>query len=574
VDNGTFECTPYKCDDGGSDCRVSCAQDLHCADGFYCGGAQSCESKKINGSPCGGSGECAEGFCVDEYCCDDSCDGDCRGCDLAGSEGTCASHAASTDPEGDCALCMVCNGAGTCVEASAGTDPLEECAGEVQATCGQDGECDGTGTCRLWAGGSVCAAASCINPSTLHEADLCDGSGSCVDSGTVDCSPYKCNDGGDACRAGCSEDGHCVDGNYCNPGGSCAAKKSNGQVCDGANECSNGVCVDGYCCDNSCDEGCESCSIPGHLGICTFHTNNTDPGGDCPVCMVCNGAGACKNAVAGSDVKEECSLEDQTSCGQDGECDGAAACRLWAGSTVCAAQSCVNPTTLHQEDLCDGLGSCVDSGTMDCSPYKCNDGGDDCRTSCTADGHCVDGNYCNATSCTAKKGNGQPCGGSNECSSDFCIDGYCCNNSCGGDCLGCDVAGSEGTCTFHTNNTDPEDECGTCKVCNGSGACKNAVAGSDVKEECDLEDSITCGQDGLCDGVGQCRFWDEATVCAAQTCSDTETRQDTSMCDGSGACVPGATNSCCPYVCEVDECRTDCTGDEHCCGTCNLGSCM
>ena len=79
---------------------------------------------------------CASGLCQQGVCCASTCSGTCASCALTGT-------------------------LGTCTNIPAGTDPLNACTDATAATCGTDGTCDGSGKCRLYAAGTVCAAQSC-----------------------------------------------------------------------------------------------------------------------------------------------------------------------------------------------------------------------------------------------------------------------------------------------------------------------------------------------------------------------------------------------------------------------------
>jgi len=42
-----------------------------------------------------------------------------------------------------------------------------------------------------------------------------------------------------------------------------------GQSCSSGSECRSTFCVGGVCCDRACNGPTESCTMPGHAGICT-----------------------------------------------------------------------------------------------------------------------------------------------------------------------------------------------------------------------------------------------------------------------------------------------------------------
>jgi hypothetical protein len=135
-------------------------------------------------------------------------------------------------------------------------------------------------------------------------ADTCDAGGMCVDGGdAIPCDPYVCDAAGMACLTTCMADTDCATGNYCNAINECVAKKNQGQVCGGANECQSGFCPDGRCCGAACDGMCENCGNP--QGNCnpimqgTVDPQCADPNTTCDAMQMCklpNGA-ACMDGT-------------------------------------------------------------------------------------------------------------------------------------------------------------------------------------------------------------------------------------------------------------------------------------
>jgi hypothetical protein len=138
----------------------------------------------------------------------------------------------------------------------------------------------------------------------------------------------------------------------------------------------------------------------------------------------------------------------------------------------------------------------------------------------------------------------EPCGPGDVCDTGQCVDGYCCNDPCGDPCRACNLPTSRGTCD-------------------------NVPAGmTPVHSTCSAEDVTSCGRDGVCDGLGRCELWPDHTVCAAGTCQSGKA-VNPSRCNGSGACVPGSTIDCDPYLCRPDGgvCYDSCTDNTQCDGT-------
>ena len=297
------------------------------------------------GGACDAPTDCKSGFCFDRVCCRSDCAGSCQSCTVEGSVGTCTSVPVGADPRGDCP-----------------DDGL--------ASCGRNGFCDGTGACALYPAGAICRAQSCAG-STVSHAARCDGAGVCGATSSDSCGPYRCNDAGAACRADCAGDADCVGGAAC-VNGSCGPKPP-GATCAGAADCASGFCVAGVCCATACTGTCRSCAIAGSEGQCI-------------------------GVPAGADPMNQCADDGAASCGQDGACDGAGACRRYASGTVCAGASCSGATAMPAR-TCNGGGTCLMVVPASCGAYTCAASGEACRTSCTASADCGAGNVCVASAC-------------------------------------------------------------------------------------------------------------------------------------------------------------------------------
>lgn len=264
-------------------------------------------------------------------------------------------------------------------------------------------------------------------------------------------------------------------------GGSGGMLLTNGSPCTMPAECSSGFCVDGVCCDTACDGTCVACTAALQGG--------TD--------------GTCGPIAAGSDPENECDDETGTNaCGQTGNCDGGGFCEVVAGGTSCGdIAECVGGTQTGA-DLCDGLGACVDGGSMMCDPYVCDAGGAMCLTMCSGNADCMSTHYCLAGTCVMDKPTGQACAAPEECQSGFCADGFCCNTACDATCQACSMAkkgsGANGTCGPINPGTDPDNECGTeCMIsnCNQASMCSASQP---------APDGTPCGMGMMCTG-GVCQ---------------------------------------------------------------------
>src|SRR6185295_3684747 len=152
--------------------------------------------------------------------------------------------------------------------------------------------------------------------STLTGAQVCDGAGTCRAASETTCDPFAC--GASACRSACATSADCAFAAFCN-GGTCVPKKTTGAACAAAGECASGFCADGVCCDGACNGPCRACNLTGKAGACT------------PI-------------AAGADPANECADAGAASCGTDGVCDGAGACRKYAQGTICLSGTCTGST--------------------------------------------------------------------------------------------------------------------------------------------------------------------------------------------------------------------------------------
>jgi len=205
------------------------------------------------------------------------------------------------------------------------------------------------------------------------------------------------------------------------------------------------------------------------------------------------------------------------------------------------------------------------------------------------------------------------CTAGTDCVSGFCADGWCCDGPCGASCEACNVAGSEGACSFIPPSADPDNECpgiascngaggcapnypngslcggdtdcasgfctdglccearcaGVCETCAGPGRegfCDPVPAGQDPADECPTDPVANCGRTGACSGARACQLYSAGTVCTAASCTDSSHSAPADPCNGSGTCVDVGTQSCAPYLCNgaTGLCRVSCTSSSDC----------
>ena len=86
-------------------------------------------------------------------------------------------------------------------------------------------------------------------------------------------------------------------------------------------DCASGFCVNNVCCNSACTGTCMSCSLAGSVGTCSPIAPGAPPL-----------------------VASQCPVAAASTCGNDGTCNGAGACRKYVIGTQCAAASCAGST--------------------------------------------------------------------------------------------------------------------------------------------------------------------------------------------------------------------------------------
>ena len=542
-------CVPYACN--GTKCFGACTVTANCSTPNVCNG-NSC-GKKLNGAQCSGATECGSGVCAQGYCCATTCNAACKSCGLMGTEGTCTNVPTGT------------------------LDPKNMCVDQGAASCGTNGRC-AAGACQKYSATTKCADPTCpAGTTTSTGQSTCDGAGKCVTPGATNCFPYAC--GAAVCNSTCKSNADCANNASC-INGSCGLLPKGGQ-CSNSNQCSTGlVCsAQGVCCDKACSGPCNSCKTSAAPGTCS------------PL------------AAGVTDTTGQCGVSTQSTCGNDGTCDGAGACHKWAAGTQCVAASCPSgASTQTLAKTCDGAGNCsVGGGPHPCGVFMC-DGAQACLVTCTMNSQCVSPNTCVGTTC-GKKPLGAHCTIADECvAGAFCTDGFCCSSSACGACKACGATGacqnddgnacpspdlchpaagicSGGACVSTPKTCTALDQCHVAGTCNpATGLCSNPAAtnGTSCNDGDKCKTSETC-QSGVCSGgistacqpLDQCHV---AGTCDSTTgaCSNPAATNGTSCNDGNKCtngetCSSGTCGGGTPKVCGAsDQC--------HVAGACDPGT--
>jgi hypothetical protein len=226
--------------------------------------------------------------------------------------------------------------------------------------------------------GAACGTASCTtDPSgnaTFTPAGTCNSSGGCTAGVAGPCPNGRACANAIACSTTCSGTTGCANGYTCS-GTTCVAKKAQGGTCSVASECATGLfCASGFCCNSACNGACSSCSSA-NTGVSN---------------------GTCAPVKAGTaDPLARCAASSVKTCGLDGTCDGAGACRRWDSNQVCN-QTCGTSGAITSK--CNGQGTCVPGIPVSCQKFTCN--GTGCKTACAVDADCASSSdYCASPSC-------------------------------------------------------------------------------------------------------------------------------------------------------------------------------
>jgi hypothetical protein len=211
--------------------------------------------------------------------------------------------------------------------------------------------------------------------------------------------------------------------------------------------------------------------------------------------MICNGAtpGKCAPAPTNTDPHGACTASAITAGNCVGDnCDGSGNCGGRPGA--CSASCSGSQLTQAQ---CDGTHTtCPATSSNPCpGALLCADAAS-CKQSCSGDGDCVSGYWCNGVNCQIKGGLGSGCSDGNQCMSGNCVDGVCCGHSGCGGCYACNVNGHQGDCWPVPSGTDPNGACPAIDCfsgCDGAGACKSKCSTSQV---------CRCGGMCLCSTCG------------------------------------------------------------------------
>lgn len=370
----------------------------------------------------------------------------------------------------------------------------------------------------------MCTKASC-STGIFTPAATCDGFGACKTVTPQNCAPFQCDATG--CLKTCTVQSDCdASTSYCNTAtGKCAAKNINGMPASQTYECSSGVVADGVCCNVDCT-GCKACTnalTGGTTGQClpvsvgkVAHNACTASGTSCGLDGMCDGAGACRSPAAGSRCNDGnactsgetcqagvCTGGTLKTCEASDQCHTAGTCDTATGScsnpvkngAACGTASCVSDSQGNASytplGTCNGSGTCTPGTSGPCPGFVTCASATTCKsTTCSTSNDCAAGYYCTGSggSCTAKKSAGLPCGTADQCASNYCVDSVCCGTACNL------ASAASGSC-MGCSNAAAGGPNGTCAVRNGAAthACPVSNPTACVNFQTDPDNCASCG---------------------------------------------------------------------------------
>ncbi|MEZ4266209.1 MAG: SUMF1/EgtB/PvdO family nonheme iron enzyme [Myxococcota bacterium] len=551
--------TPVSCNDANPCTTDSCvAATGACA---FVPKAGACD----DGNPCTTGDSCVAGLCAPGAAklCNDGNPCTADSCNIASGACVFVPAAGPCDDSNACTIGDFCT-AGACTPGTPkGCDDGNPCTSDacnpgtgLCAALPAGGPCDDGNACTV---GDLCAASACKSGANScacvknsdcaasEDGNPCNGTLICVNNACVvdPVSVVVCAPTGDPCTK-----------SVCSPAsGTCALQPTTGgQACDDGDACTvgdgcqAGLCVGGpavtcddknVCTADLCNPVTGACSSVPAAGPCD--DGNACTFGDACVAGACTAGAATSCDDANPCTNDLCSPTDGCTHTPNGlGCDDGDACTTGdvcaggvcaAGATVCLCQSDADCAATEDDDLCNGVRTCIQGACVTdpetvvvcstpddpcvvdaCQPATglCELGPAPAGTVCDDSDECTVGELCAAGECVA--GLAASCNDGNPCTDDSCVPG-----------TGC----------VHVPNTAA---CDDGKACTEGDVCAGGACLSGALKSCD--DENPCTSDTCDAGTGDC----VATANSAP-CEDGDPCTLGDLCTNS-ACAPGAAKVC------------------------------
>jgi hypothetical protein len=596
ADGCDISLTTNACDDGNA-----CTDEDVCAEGV-CAGVASCECKTDSdcnylddGDPCTGTYVCkSNGKCIinkstviecpetgDEPCSEYLCNPKSGSCDFF-----------VADDGSECDDDNTCTSGNTCMEGAC--TGIDEILCEYLCDDNEDDDDDGTTDCDdpdCWGVGECpepeCGDETCQELPPAEETclscpeDCGECPAECSDSKLQTDTGEECDDGnldpGDGCDELCKVEPVAAD-----PGdiiitelmkNPAAVEDADGEWFEIYNSTDEDININAWTITDADDDDHRIYTQDGTIVPATSYYllgNNgaTDTNGGVTIDYVYTGVILANNATdelilsSGATVVDQVVFDDgETFPDSSGKSLSLSASKLDEVMNDDGANWCDGMDDYGMTDL--GTPGAANPECPFCGDNECN-ADENCET-CEGDCACEMGFLCVDGNCLELTEAGEFCGSNADCKSGFCADTVCCDTACEGGCESCNLSNTEGTCTPHIMDSDPEDFCGECTACDGSGACANVAIDTDLLEDCTKEAESTCGLSGVCDGNGACAKWPQGTECEVVVCNGS-TLNLAGTCGDTGACEDGGTQDCLTYQCNDtnNACLTACVTSDDC----------
>ncbi len=428
---------------------------------------------------------------------------------------------------------------------------------------------------------TVCALGQCVDGACVlvgrgsqgvacDDGNVCTDNDMCTPSGACEGEAATCDDGLDCSVDSCDPDSGCVfDTSPC----PCLDNLTcdDGNACNGAELCVMNACVAGVPVDCPAPaDVCKAAQCDAATGDCL---EVVGPAADCDDGSACTVSDTCVNGTCqGATI----SCNDGLACSAD-SCDPASGCVH--DTSTC---ECVDDNDCPDDNLCDGVMTCVDNACVNGPAVLCPQSDNPCEESWCAPATgacgfapvagtpaCNDGDACTSgDQCVGGVCSGAPtlCNDNIGCTVDTCgANGVCVydDSGCGclnnSDCLDTNVCNGVETCDQTTNTcvpgtpvtcSQPSNDCQE-SACDPTVGCNNQPVPNGTT--CDDGDACTTGDgcfNGACAGfIIDC---DDGIACTNDQCTNT------------GNCVSTATAACeCQSAADCDD-GNSCNGNETC----------